>query len=498
VLLVLAGAKLLMHGLCLGNYGYFRDELYFLDCARHLQWGYVDDTPGIVGVFKLALMLGGSLQVVRLLAALCGVATVITAPLMARELGGGRRAQAFAGVCVLAAPIYMSMHGILCVGDLEPLAWIGCSLILARIARTGDSRLWLAFGVVAGLGIEIKYTMLLVLACFLGALVLTRLRKEMLRPHFWAGAALALLIAAPTLIWQVRNHFPLLTDMENIRTTGKNVVLGPWPFLKQQILFMNPLLLPVVAGGVAWLFTRREARVLGWFYGILLGAMFAVHAKDYYVAAVYPLLYAAGAVALEGLLEGRSRPRGRAWPWIAVAAPACCLILLEAPILLPVLSPERHVAYQERLGGKGQKAERGHSGPMDQVLGDQFGWRELAAETAAVYQGLSPEDRAVTGIYAGNYGEAGAINQFGPALGLPAAICAHQAHSFWGPPPVEPKILICLGCGREGLEKVFDSVTVASEHHSPWGMGEENRPIYLCRGPHGTFRGMWPRITHWN
>jgi 4-amino-4-deoxy-L-arabinose transferase-like glycosyltransferase len=316
----------------------------------------VDDAPGIVWVFKLGLLLGGSLPVLRLLAALCGVATVVSASLMARELGGGRRAQAFAGVCVLAAPIFMSMHGILCVGDLEPLAWVGCALLLARIARTGDSRLWLAFGAVAGLGIQIKYTMLLVLACFLGAMLLTRLRGEMRRLHFWAGAALALLIAAPTFAWQVRNHFPLLTDMENIRATGKNVVLGPWPFLKQQILFMNPLLLPVVAGGLAWLFSRRESRVLGWFYGILLGAMFAIHGKDYYLAAVYPLLYAAGAVALERLLESGDFSRGRLWPWIALAAPACGLILLAAPTLLPILTPERHVAYQERLGGKGQKA----------------------------------------------------------------------------------------------------------------------------------------------
>jgi hypothetical protein len=139
-----------------------------------------------------------------------------------------------------------------------------------------------------------------------------------------------------------------------------------------------------------------------------------------------------------------------------------------------------------------------HAGPLDQVLGDQFGWPEMAQEVARIYASLPPDERARTGIYAGNYGEAGAINQFGPALGLPTAICAHQADSYWGLPAVEPANLICLGCSREGLEGHFDSVTEVAVRHSPWGMAEENRPIYLGRGLRTPLHTIWPRITHWN
>ena len=172
--------------------------------------------------------------------------------------------------------------------------------------------------------------------------------------------------------------------------------------------------------------------------------------------------------------------------------------LLIAPLVLPLLPPERLVAYQTSLGVRPRKQEVSHDAFLDQRLGDQFGWPELADEVAAIYRALPEAERAGTGIYAGNYGEAGAINQFGPALGLPAAICAHQAESFWGLPAVEPRVFICLGCDREGLEVNFDSVVLAGEHFHPWGMPEENRPIYLCRSLRTPLKVLWPRITHWN
>ena len=490
--------KLLVHLAASGSYGYFRDELYFLDCARHLQWGYVDDAPGIVWLFKSGLLLGGSLPVFRALAALGGAVTVLSASLLARELGGRGFAQAFAGLCVLAAPIFLAMDGILCVGAFEPLFWMGCALLALRIARTGESRLWLWFGVVAGLGLLLKYTMGLVLLCFLGAMVLTPMRREFRKPAFWAGVALALLLFLPALVWQVWNHYPLLTDMENIRREGKNVVLGPLAFVKQQIEFLDPLLFPVWLTGLVALLRRREARVLGWFYLLLLGAMILLHGKNYYLAAIYPMLFAAGAVALEAALGRWGWSRDKAWPRAALAGLVAATFLLFVPALVPLLPPQKLLAYQVRLGLKPERVEVNHAGPLDQILGDQFGWPEMAQEVARIYAALPPEERARTGIYAGNYGEAGAINQFGPTLGLPTAICAHQADSYWGLPSVEPVNLICLGCSREGLQGHFDSVTEVAVHHSPWGMAEENRPIYLGRGLRTPLHEIWPRITHWN
>lgn len=498
LVLLLGALKLAVHLATSGAYGYFRDELYFLDCARHLQWGYVDDAPGIAVLSKVALLLGGSLPAVRLLPALAGAATVALAALVARELGGGRFAQAFAALCVLAAPVLLAMDSILCVGAFEPLFWMGCCLLAIRIARTGDSRLWLWFGVVAGLGLEMKYTMLLVLACLALAMVLSPLRRELRKPQLWYGAALALLIFLPALLWQVGNHVPLLVDMENIRRTGKNVVVGPVEFVGQQIGFLDPLLLPVWLGGLVWLVLKRHLRFLGAFYVLMLAAMILLHGKNYYLAAIYPLLFAAGAVAFEGGLERWSWSRGRLWPATAVSALVGATFLVFAPALLPFFPPRQLLAYQRFLGLKPAKLEVKQESLLDQRLSDQFGWQEMVLEVARIYRSLPPEERARTGIYATNYGEAGAIDQFGPALGLPPAICAHQACSFWGPPSPEPDALICLGCDREGLEKFCASVVQVGEHHDPWGMAEEEGPIYLARGLRVSLREAWPSITFWN
>ena len=489
-----AVAKLLVHVLSWGSYGYFRDELYFLDCARHLQWGYVDDAPGFVLLFKVALVLGGSLQVVRLLAALAGAGTVVLAALFARELGGKGFAQGFAGLCVLAAPVCLGVDSILCCGTVEPLFWLGCALLAVRIVRTGDAKLWLWFGVVAGLGLQMKYTMGLVLVCFVAGMALTEARRELRRPWFWAGAGVAFILFLPSLIWQIRNHFPLLTDMQNISRLGKNVVLSPLQFVGQQIEFLNPLLLPFWLTGLILLLKRSWTRFLGVFYLLLLLAFILMHGKSYYLAAAYPMLFAAGAVAVESGLERW----GKVWPGVALASFVAATFLLIAPLVLPLLPPERLAAYQTTLGVRSQKQEVSHDAVLDQRLSDQFGWRELADEVAAIHRALPATERAGTGIYAANYGEAGAINQFGPALGLPAAICAHQADSFWGLPAVEPVTFICLGCDREGLETHFDSVVLAGEHFHPWGMPEENRPIYVCRGLRTPLKVLWPSITHWN
>ncbi|HXC16751.1 MAG TPA: hypothetical protein VNV60_04855, partial [Holophagaceae bacterium] len=235
-----------------------------------------------------------------------------------------------------------------------------------------------------------------------------------------------------------------------------------------------------------------------WIYLALLALMIALHAKDYYLAAIYPLLFAAGAAAIERWIEGPSWKLGRTWPKAVICAVIVLVTVPLVPALLPFLAPEKLAAYQVKLGLKPKKLEVHHEGQLDQRLGDQIGWPEMAQEVARIYQSLPPGERARTAIYAANYGEAGAINQFGPALGLPEAICAHQAHSLWGAPTFEGDTFICLGCDGEGLEKAFRSVEQVGEHHSEWGMGEENGPIFIGRGLKIPLREMWPRLKHWD
>ncbi len=225
LLTALTGAKLLVHLVTSNRYGYFRDELYFLDCARHLDWGYVDHAPLVAVYAKIALLLGGSLPAVRLLPALAGAAVVALAMLLARQLGGGRFAQGLAGLCVLAAPVNLAVDSILSMNAFEPLFWMGCVFILIRIIRTGDGRLWVWFGVLAGLGLENKHSTLLLGFAIAVALVASPERRELLKPWIWLAAGIALAIALPNLIWQARHGYPTLEDLRNVRTSGKNVVL---------------------------------------------------------------------------------------------------------------------------------------------------------------------------------------------------------------------------------------------------------------------------------
>lgn len=495
------GAKLGVHLATAGRYGYFRDELYFLDLGRHLDWGYVDCAPLIAVYTKVALLLGGSLPVLRALAAVAGAARVAVTMLLAREMGAGRYGQALAGLCVLAAPIYLAVDGILTMNGFESLFWMGCVYFLVRIVRTGNSRLWVWFGVLAGLGLENKHSTVVFLAAIGAGLLVSRERRELATPWIWIGAAIAAAIFLPNVLWQIRHGFPTLEDLANVKRMGKNVVLSPVEFLRQQVFLLHPLLLPIwLAGLVSLFFGRaRRLRVLGWTYVVLLAVMIVLKAKNYYLTPIYPMLFASGAIAFESWLDRRAWSRGRAWPRAAIAVYVLAAGAALAPAILPFLPPERLLAYQRRLGIAPPKTEVRHEGPLEQRLGDQFGWEELVADVARVYRSLPAAERARTGIFASNYGEAGALNLFGPAYGLPAPICAHQNHYFWGPPKPEPETLIWLQWSRRGVEDHCRSVEKAGEHFHPWGMAEENRPIFLCRGLRHTIAEYWtPDFKHWN
>jgi hypothetical protein len=502
VLVLCVGVKLVLHLATAGRYGYFRDELYFLDLARHLDWGYVDCAPLVAVYAKVALLLGGSLPALRGISAVAGGASVALTIALARELGGGRWAQLLAGLCGVLAPILLAENSLMSMNAFEVLFWMGCVFALIRIIRTGDSRWWIAFGVLAGLGLENKHSTLLFGASVVIALVLSPQRRELGKKWIWIGGAIALLLFLPNVLWQVRHGFPTLEDLENVKRSGKNVVLSPLQFIREQIDFLHPLLLPIwLTGLVSLLFGRlSRARLLGILYLALLALMIAGKAKNYYLAPIYPMLFAAGGVAIEGWLDRSRWSAGRLWPKAAIAALVVLVTAPFVPALLPFLPPERLLAYEERLGMHHSKTEVRHEGPLEQRFGDQFGWPELVADVAKIYNALPPEERAHTGIFASNYGEAGALNLYGPALGLPAPICAHQNHYFWGPPPKpEPTTLIWLQWRRKGVEDHCRSVEEAGKHFHPWGMAEENRSIWVCRGLKHTIAEYWtPDFKHWN
>src|SRR5262245_15106278 len=298
---VIAAGKLVLHLYAGRRYGYFVDELYYLVCARHLAWGYVDQPPLIAAIVRITqATLGDSLVALRFPAALAGAGTAVITGMIARELGGTRFAQCLAALCSVLAPGVLALDHFLSMNAFEPLFWIGCAYLVMRIIRTGNARLWLCFGLLAGLGLENKHSMLIFGFGIVAGLALTRERKWLRSPWFGAGGAMALLIFLPNLLWNIQNHFPVWELQANIRRSGRDVVLSPIAFLGQETLAMLPLSLPIWLAGLWYLFFDQEGkrfRVLGWAWLVIAGIIMAFSPRIYYLFPAYPILFAAGSVA---------------------------------------------------------------------------------------------------------------------------------------------------------------------------------------------------------
>jgi hypothetical protein len=496
ILAIFAAAAFILHICTNWRYGYFRDELYYLDCGRHLSFGYADMAPFVPVLARISLILGGSLTAVRLWGDIaCALAVVLTI-LIARELGGGRFAQALSAICVMLAPALMTDGSFLTTNTFEPVFWMACIWTVLRIQNTGNSRLWLWFGVFAGFAIENKHSALFFLFAVLAGVLLTPLRSELKIKWLWYGVAVIFLLSLPNFLWQATHHWATYELLRNVQKMHKNIVLGPGEFFLRQVLAFNPLCTVVWIVGLAMCFARERWRVLAFIWTAMFVIMVALKAKDYYFFPIVPMLFAAGAVAWQDWSERRR------WLRPALLAFVIAADLLTLPFGVPILSPERFVAYERALHSEPPKTEVAHSGPLPQYYGDQFGWEALVREVAADYNALPPEERSRTWIFANNYGEAGAIDMFGAQYGLPRAISAHQNHFFWGPPfsPVGEKgtNLIVLQDSVEGLSKVCDGVRVLSEHHDRWGMEEENQPILYCQSLKYSLKDLWPRLKHWN
>ncbi len=495
----IALVKLAIHLYAARFYGYFGDELYFLACSRHLAWGYVDQPPLIAVIVRIErLLFGDSLQSIRLFAAIAGACTVLLAGWIARELGGKRFAQALAALAVLVAGVCLSMNHYISMNAFEPLAWGGCALILIRIIKTGNQRLWLWFGVVAGIALENKYGIVFFATGVVAGLLLTKHRSMFLKPWIWLGGLIAFLIFLPNLIWNIQHHFPFFELLANIRRNGRNAPLTHLQFLGQVALHMNPASVPLVLAGLWFYFVHpqdRQFRVLGWASLVLLAViMFSANGRPYYVAPAYPMLFAAGGVAMEGWFSRRGLQ------WFEPAYVSLLLIsgAIGAPLAIPVLSPETYIRYSQRLHLAPPPIETDKLGPLPQFYADMFGWEEMTVEAARIYNSLPPKVRTETAILAGTYGQAAAIDLFGPKYGLPQAISPHQNYFLWGPRDYTGESVIVLGVRRSDLERFFDSIEPAGEVGHPYAMPNEHFTIYYCRQPKISLQQLWPAIKNWS
>jgi hypothetical protein len=493
--LYLSAFKLLLHLLTNGHYGYFRDELYYLACGEHLDWGYVDQAPliAVVAWFERAAF-GDSLFALRLLPALAGAATVLLTGLIAREVGGGRFAVALACLSVIVAPYFLLVDTVLTMNAFEPLFWVTCAYILARILKGGDARLWLPFGLVAGVGLMNKHSTLAFGFAVVVGLAVSRSRRLLLSPWFWAGGAVAALIFLPNVVWQIQHGWPTVEVLRNA-DKNQNVAFSLAEFVKGQALLMHPVTLPVWLAGLYLYLFRKEARpfrALGWAYVALFALMVVFRAKVYYILPFYPVLLASGGVQLETWL---ARPGLRAWarPALVVLLLACGALL--APFGLPVLPVETFIRYQRFIGLEPPRTEKLKLAELPQLYADMFGWEEMTQTVAGVYNSLPPEERARCAIFARNYGEAGAIDFFGPRYGLPKSIGKHQNYFLWGPRDYTGECVITIGERLEDVSKSFDQVEQAAVFTHPYVLPHENNnPVFLCRKPKRPLKEIWPQV----
>jgi hypothetical protein len=499
---ILAGVKILVHLATTGAFGYsyFVDELYYLACAEHLDWGYVDLPPLFPAVTAaVRLLFGDSLFAVRLVPTLSGGATVLLAGLLARDLGGGRFAQGLAALATLTAPLHLAMNSLHTMNTLEPLLWIGCAWIVVRIVRGAHPRLWLLFGLLAGLGLLNKLSMAFLGAGVVAGLVLTKERRVFARPWIWLGGAVALALFLPNLVWMARHGFPHFELLANIRADERNVALPPLDFFAQQIQVMHPLAAPIWIAGLAWLLFARDGRrhrVLGVAFLVVQAILLVLARRVYYAAPFYPILFAAGGVIWERWTA--TRPRVRTWARPLYAAALVVTGVLLAPLSIPCLPPEVYGRYAQAIGFDQPRIETHRLGPLPQLFADRFGWREMTEAVAAIYHRLPPEDRAKAAVFGQNFGQAGAIDLFGPALGLPKALSAHLTYFDWGPRDVTGEVLIVLDDDRETLEGIFESVEYGGRFEHPWSMPYQHFDIWVCRRMKMPFAELWPRIKNFH
>jgi hypothetical protein len=486
------------------GYGIFRDEMYYLICGQRLAFGYVDQPPMVALQARVAEMLFGHEHMwsLRLISALAGGAKVFLTGMLVWAIGGGRRAAALAMLGVLVVGVYLGIDSFLSMNSFDPVFWMTCALALIMIVQAERPETvrnwWIVLGVSAGLGMENKVSIVFFLVCVLVALLLTPQRRILKSRWFGVAVLLMIALALPNLLWQIHYHFPTLEWLHDVQNSDKDVKLGPLAFLRAQWFMLHPFTVLLWVSGMIWLLVSKAARpfrFLGVMYLLFLALMMAMQAKDYYLAPVYPVFFAAGGVAWF------SWAQGRVWKNTLIGAYAVILIWAgyrSIPFSIPVLPPEQFLAFEKKMGFTTQDTENHAATILPQFYADRFGWSDLVAQVNAIYHALPPNEQAVTGIFADNYGQASAINLFGPKFGLPEAISGHQNYWIWGPRGYTGKEMIVISDAKpDEIAPYYESCKVVGVRDNPLAMPWEHGNIYLCYGRKKTYAADWNDLKHY-
>jgi hypothetical protein len=483
ILLLLALARILLQVFTNGQDGFHQDELVTLDAAaHHLAWGYVAWPPVTPFLARLALdLFGPSVIGLRSFAVLAEGLVMLMAALMIRDLGGKRWAQILGAIAVATSPLSIVQGGLFQYETLDYFYWVLLAFMVVRLLKSENPRWWLGIGAAIGLGMMTKYTIAFSVAgLIVGILVTNRLYLK--SRWLWAGAALALVIWLPNLLWEAQNNWISVYFLASIHTRDMQSGLTS-SFLSDQLLFnFNPVMLFLVATGLYYFFfapAGKRYRLMGWMYMTPFILLLLTHGKGYYLAATYPMLAAGGAVWWEGCFTRITSQRWlKAWrwtTWIILSAFATLLIATELPVA-PLGSAWWDVVSKSN----------------DQ-LKSEVGWPELVQQVEKAYNKVPVSEKAHAAILAASSGEIGSIDLYGPAYGLPRVISGFD--SYWqygyGNPP--PTTLLVVGFDGSFLEN-FQDCTLIAPISTPFNIQNDetinHRSIYLCHN----LRQAWPQF----
>lgn len=499
LLVVLSLTTLGLHLATSQGYGYFRDEFYYLACTDHLAAGYVDHPPfSILLLWLNRRILGDSLPALRFLPALAGALTVWFTGKMVRELGGSLFAVLLAGLCIMAVPSYQALDFFYSMNCFDILFWTIGTYLFMRIVRHPSRRDWILLGVVLGLGLLNKISVLWLGAGIFVALILTPARKQLLTPWPWVAGVIALIIFHPYIIWNLHNNFPTLEFMKNA-TEEKMVDVSFLDFIKGQLNEMNPFLSPIWLIGLLFFFVMpkgRQYRACGWIYvTVFLILVLNQKSRAGYLAASYPMLFAGGATAIADWIQ-QFRLN---WLKPVLALVVIIAGLIVAPFAIPILPVESYIKYAKFFGQAPSTEEKKEVGALPQFYADMFGWDAHVKQVVRIWNQLGPEDQKRCRIFAGNYGVAGAISFLGKPYGLPPAISSHNNYWLWGPGDFSGECLIMIGGRLEPKQRLFETVEPVGEIDCGYCMPYENhKTVFIARKIKQPVAEVWKQIKHYD
>jgi len=465
------------------SYGMFRDEYYYLACANRLDFGYVDHPPLSIWILALwKMFFGDTMLVIRIVPAIISSISLMILGLLTQKLGGGKSAIILAMVSFMLTPIFLGMNTIYSMNTFDYFFWISSAYLFLKLIQTENKKYWIGLGIILGLGLLNKTSVLWLGAGILAGTIFTPLRKDLKTKYPYIAFIIAILIFSPYIIWNVTHDFAHLEFMRNA-ATEKYGGLTPISFIMDQLLIHNPVSILIWLPGIIFYFFKkgsRQFRPLGfiWLTTFLI-LLINGHSKGEYISAAYQILFAGGAV----LVERWSTLPKRHWLKYAVILQIVVVGIILSPLARPLLSPESFIKYQSALGLEPPSNEGHELVGLPQFYSDMFGWEDLAKNVSKVYQSLPKEERENTFAYCTNYGKAGAIEYYSKKYPLPKVVCPHNSYWYWWPSDLKNSTVILIGGEIEDYSNSLDKVYQAGYHKTRYAMPYENNlHLFIGRG----------------